>query len=195
MGGDASKELTSEELLELERRTHFTKKEIRLWHKYFLKDCPSGNLGKEDFQLIYKQIFPNGNPAKFSKFIFSVFDADSSGSITFDEFIKALSVTTRGTLKQKLTWAFSLYDIDKDGKITRDEMINIVTAIFEMVGDKMEEKQETPASRVNVVFTVMDTNQDGYVTMDEFINGAMKDQWIVTALSLDLTGLPASVEP
>ena len=55
------------------------------------------------------------------------------------------------------TGAFSLYDIDKDGKITKEEMTNIVKAIFEMVGDKMGECEESPESRVNLIFTLMDT--------------------------------------
>lgn len=51
--------------------------------------------------------------------------------------------------------AFALYDIDKDGKITKEEMTNIVKAIFDMVGDKVEQ-QESPESRVNLIFTLMD---------------------------------------
>lgn len=99
----------------------------------FLKDCPSGMLTKEEFQKIYKQFFPFGDPSSFADYVFNVFDADKSGSIDFKEFICALSVTSRGKMEDKLDWAFQLYDIDGDGKISYDEMLAIVEAIYKMV--------------------------------------------------------------
>jgi neuronal calcium sensor 1 len=102
-------------------------------HLGFLKDCPSGMLTKEEFQKIYRQFFPFGDPSSFADYVFNVFDSDKSGSIDFKEFICALSVTSRGKMEDKLDWAFQLYDIDGDGKISYDEMLAIVEAIYKMV--------------------------------------------------------------
>ena len=136
----------------------------------FLKDCPSGMLTKTEFQKIYKQFFPFGDPSSFADYVFNVFDADKSGSIDFKEFICALSVTSRGKMEDKLDWAFQLYDIDGDGKISYDEMLAIVEAIYKMVGSmvKLPEDEDTPEKRVRKIFRMMDKDENGSLDMAEF---------------------------
>lgn len=136
----------------------------------FLKDCPSGMLTKSEFQKIYKQFFPFGDPSSFADYVFNVFDADKSGSIDFKEFICALSVTSRGKMEDKLDWAFQLYDIDGDGKISYDEMLSIVEAIYKMVGSmvKLPEDEDTPEKRVKKIFRMMDKDENGSLDMAEF---------------------------
>jgi len=186
----AAKKLTPEEIRDLETLTYFTKKELRKWYKDFVRDCPTGELKLDEFQNIYKQFFPNGDPSKFASFVFSVFDSNNDGHISFKEFISALSITSRGTLDEKLDWAFSLYDVDKDGFITKEEMAHIVDAIYSMIGTMLElpKDEDTPEKRVDKIFQNMDLNFDGKLTRDEFKEGSKNDAWIVQALTMDMGG-------
>ncbi|OAA40828.1 calcium sensor NCS-1 [Beauveria brongniartii RCEF 3172] len=178
--------LSQEQLLELQKSTHFDKKELQQWYKGFLKDCPSGLLSKQEFQKIYRQFFPFGDPSSFADYVFNVFDSDRSGTIDFKEFICALSVTSRGKMEDKLDWAFQLYDIDRDGKITYDEMLQIVEAIYKMVGSmvKLPEDEDTPEKRVRKIFRMMDKDENGSLDIEEFKEGSKRDETIVSALSL-----------
>uniref|UniRef100_A0A8D2ZQD3 Neuronal calcium sensor 1 n=1 Tax=Scophthalmus maximus TaxID=52904 RepID=A0A8D2ZQD3_SCOMX len=184
--GKSNSKLKPEVVEELTRKTYFTEKEVQQWYKGFIKDCPSGQLDAVGFQKIYKQFFPFGDPTKFASFVFNVFDENKDGRIEFSEFIQALSVTSRGTLDEKLRWAFKLYDLDNDGYITRDEMLNIVDAIYQMVGNTVElpEEENTREKRVDRIFAMMDKNADGKLTLQEFQEGSKADPSIVQALSL-----------
>ncbi|CAP27965.2 Protein CBR-NCS-3 [Caenorhabditis briggsae] len=160
----ANKKLTPEELQTLESATYFSRKELKKWYKDFVRDCPSGELKMEEFQGIYKQFFPNGDPSKFASFVFNVFDDNHAR-------------------------AFSLYDVDKDGFITKDEMADIVDAIYSMIGNMLElpKDEDTPQKRVEKIFTNMDKNLDGQLTREEFKEGSKADPWIVQALTMDIS--------
>jgi len=184
--GNRQSKLSQDELIQLQKETHFDKKELQQWYKGFLKDCPSGMLTKPEFQKIYRQFFPFGDPTSFADYVFNVFDKDKSGTIDFKEFICALSVTSRGKTEDKLDWAFQLYDIDGDGHISYNEMLQIVEAIYKMVGSmiKLPPDEDTPEKRVKKIFRMMDKDENGSLDMSEFKEGSQKDETIVSALSL-----------
>ncbi|OXA38972.1 Frequenin-1 [Folsomia candida] len=129
----------------------------------FLKDCPNGLLTEQGFIKIYKQFFPNGDPSKFASLVFRVFDENNDGAIEFEEFIRALSITSRGNLDEKLHWAFRLYDVDNDGYITRDEMYNIVEAIYQMVILALDNRI---TSRLSITYA----NKGGFSSINSLIH-------------------------
>jgi Ca2+-binding EF-hand superfamily protein len=72
--------LSPAQLEELQQATKFDKRELQAWYKGFLKDCPSGKLSKAEFQKIYRQFFPYGDPTSFADYVFN-------GKISRSEFV------------------------------------------------------------------------------------------------------------
>merc|ERR1712227_618392 len=123
------------DIQKLSQETCFTTDEIKKWYAGFAKDCPTGEMQKTEFIKVYSAMFPNGDARQFSAYIFSVIDADDSGSVSFPEFMKALSLTSDSSTDQKLDWAFTLYDIDNSGSITKDELTKVFQSIYSLVSN------------------------------------------------------------
>ncbi|KAH9965735.1 EF-hand [Russula dissimulans] len=184
--GKSQSKLTPEQLSDLQRHTHFDKRELQQWYQGFIMDCPEGRLDKKDFGKIYSQFFPFGDPGEFADYVFDVFDENKNGYIDFKEFICALSATSRGTPEEKLRWAFQLYDINKDGHITYQEMFQIVQAIYKMTGQmlKLPENEETPEKRVDKIFKNMNKDKNSRISYSEFVECSKQDPTVMDALSL-----------
>lgn len=126
-------------------------------HRSFIRDCPNGVLKQADLLEIYKQFFPFGDPSAFCEHVFRLYDSKGDGVLDFGEYIRALSITSRGRLEEKIQWAFRFYDIDGDGRISREDMLVVVEAIYRMMGSMVEvgEDEATPAKRVDKIFSLM----------------------------------------
>ncbi|EDO37926.1 predicted protein [Nematostella vectensis] len=175
---------------DLIRRTNFDEKELKSWYKGFLKDCPSGYLTEDQFISMYKKVFRQGDATKLAACVFRRFDVNRDGKIDFREFMCSLSVSTRGTMEQKLRWAFSIYDVNGDGFITKQEMFRIVDALYRTAGDNPDTSpglisqwdELTPEERTLKVFRNFDTDRDGVLSLTEFLEGAKRDKTIALML-------------
>ena len=150
---------------------------------------PNGRMDVEEFKKIYNRMFPSGVDDKYAEHVFRSFDKNKDGQIDFREFVISISITSRGTLEQKLQWAFKVYDIDEDGYITRKEMLEIVKAIFKMSRHNslsnslsVSEDIATPEERVDDIIKQLDANMDGKLSEKEFIDGSKNNPDIASKL-------------
>lgn len=54
--------------------------------------------------------------------LFTVFDADQSGRINFDEFMVGLASYARGSLDDKLKMLFEMFDLNGEGEVDPEEL-------------------------------------------------------------------------
>ena len=148
---------------------------------------------KQDFIEIYKEIVPSGNPTLFAELLFNMFDTDNSGSLDFEEFITAMSLTSKGDTDTKLAWAFKLYDQDGNGSICKEEMMKMIEATDAMNnmcdGTACNNKnldfcKKSARERTDAIFEKLDTDGNGNLDMDEFILGCKQDGSLIQILSI-----------
>ncbi|XP_055681196.1 Kv channel-interacting protein 4-like [Lutzomyia longipalpis] len=170
--------------------TRFNEAEIKRIYRGFKAECPSGVVREDTFKLIYSQFFTQSglaNSGPYAHYVFNTLDQDNSGIINFEDFIQTLSILSRGSLEEKLTWTFALYDINGDGYVTKEEMTDIVTAIYDMVELAPTETraiEEHIKTKVDSLFQKMDTNRDGVVTLEEFIDCCRNDEVISNSMTI-----------
>ncbi|CUM68390.1 uncharacterized protein PRCAT00006113001 [Priceomyces carsonii] len=184
--GKAVSKLSKDDLKSLKLATYFDKRELQQWYKGFLRDCPSGQLSEEEFAKVFKQFFPFGDPTDYCHYLFRVFDLDNSKYIDFKEFIIVLSITSRGSDDQKLTWSFKLYDFRKKGEITFNDMLQVVAAVYKMIGSMVElpDDEKTPELRTKKFFRMLDKNEESdTINLEEFKKLLKIDPTIANALS------------
>jgi Ca2+-binding EF-hand superfamily protein len=95
---------------------------------------PDGMANKVEFAKLFKAMCsrdkPNADPTKFVQFLFRLFDADSNGKVTFQEFIVASSFILIGDDPvEHLDKIFDVFDQDHDEKISRKELQYFIDAL------------------------------------------------------------------
>lgn len=185
MGKTVSK-LSKDDIKSLRQATYFDKRELQQWYKGFIRDCPSGQLSEEEFIKVFKQFFPFGDPIDYCHYLFNIFDVDKSKYIDFKEFIIALSITSRGSLDQKMHWSFKLYDQNKSGKLYYNDMLIIVRAVYKMIGAMvaLPPDETTPELRTQKFYTLLKKDyKSDYIGLDDFKMLVKIDPSIMTAIN------------
>ena len=120
--------------------------------------------------------------------IFKVFDDDSSDTISFQEFVIALSVLSKGSPREKFKLSFEVFDIDGSGSISHAEMMSVLTqadrcAHSERDADAttspLHSREEKLRGLVDRIFADSDKTHNGELTFMEYLQAVLKHEWLV----------------
>ena len=110
--------------------------------------------------------------------------AKTSGLITFADYAHALSRLLRGSMDERLDFVFRLYDLNGDDVLTRDELQEIIQAVYQLLGDNVDQKhnQSTYRHQADTLFRKLDSQRTGAVTREQFLAHCRADSTIIDTI-------------
>jgi len=187
--------IKKKDLMELQRVTHFEADEIASLFEHFksvvAKQGSGGGASDDVHVKVDRVLFLQSIGAKGSLFLermFTLFDKDRDGFISFTDYICGLSILcSRGTLEEKVKFAFDVYDFDNDGRISKDELSEMLVKSFSENDVKITPKQVK--SIIEATFIEADRNKDGFIDLAEFKSLTDAHRSILSNMTLDFKGI------
>ncbi|CAF1052553.1 unnamed protein product [Rotaria sordida] len=114
--------------------TNVTNKEIEALHKKFIATHPSGEINEQEFSAEFQLLFPRGEPHRYCNYAFKAFDKNNSGTLTFDEYMVAFSLTLPGDIEHQLALTFQLCAYHGQDKVSNEDLLQLMEAVAELKG-------------------------------------------------------------
>ncbi|VDP34625.1 unnamed protein product [Soboliphyme baturini] len=125
-------------------KSNFTKTQLRLWYQFLKQVFPDRLLTREQFHVIFSQVFPKAVTFAYADYMFNSFDGTlNKDMIQISKVISSVSMLGSADIRDKLKWVFRLYDIHKNNKISFSELWMVIRAVYELNGfDLSDEKNK-----------------------------------------------------
>ncbi|KAJ3357813.1 EF-hand calcium-binding domain-containing protein 1 [Entophlyctis luteolus] len=136
------------------------------------RDLLADTFGVDDSLLMDRgtlALHEEANLKNYFHSVFRCFDTDADNYISFDEFMKGMSVFLKGRREERLKFCFRVYDLNGDRYISKEEM-------FQMLKNCLvkgaEEDEDGVKDLVDLVLKKLDEDRDGRVSETDW-NGAI----------------------
>ena len=123
-------------------------------------------------------IMDRGKNIIFYILVFRICDLDGDNYISFDEFMKCMSVLLRGRYEEKLKFSFRVYDLNGDRYISKEEMYQMLK--FCLVRGA-EEDEDGIKDLVDLVLKKLDEDRDGRVSESDWAGAIAKESLLMEA--------------
>jgi hypothetical protein len=110
--------------------------------------------------------------------VFRVFDLDVDNHISFEEFVKGMSVFLKGKMDEKLKFCFKVYDLNGDRYISKEEMFQMLQHCLVKGSD---EDEDGVKDLVDLVLKKLDEDRDGRVSEQDYSSAVSKDSLLLEA--------------
>ena len=169
------------------KNSSFTTKELKQLKKAYKKvdKDKSGELDEQEFSEMIKvsKILTVSNDAEYDS-LFKAFDADGSGTISFEEVATSFSVLSKGSPEEKLEYLFKVYDADKSNTLEKDELVLIIERM-RATAAALGRDVDKSSSFIDGIMTKLDVDKTGHITKKNWIEIGSRTPSLLTLLGLD----------
>ncbi|KAJ3332866.1 EF-hand calcium-binding domain-containing protein 1 [Blyttiomyces sp. JEL0837] len=152
-----------------------TKNEIEILTKHFVELAPQmDKIDRSRFRDLLADTFGVDDSLIMDR-VFRCFDLDADNYISFDEFMRGMSIFLKGRWEERLKFCFRVYDLNGDRYISKEEM-------FQMLKNCLvrgaEEDEDGVKDLVDLVLKKLDEDRDGRVSEADW-NGAIAKETLL----------------
>lgn len=191
-----AKAVTGRQVLEeLQRKTRLTIRELGNLKAEFAKAANiAGVLDKAAFIKVIQAQFPILDGSTIER-LFTSFDTDNSGSISFREFVKGAARMTKGKLDEKLDFLWSIICDKNESVIRVRDLLKFVTdgqaeleALYTSTKERVinilsQQRQKKHYDDQDYQYYMQDTSVTSVISMEEFVNAMVDDPSVTTWLA------------
>ncbi|XP_074113927.1 calaxin [Cotesia typhae] len=167
----------------LVKQTHFNLKEIEALALIYLKVINDrGPMTRSSFRDILHAGFDFTENIRHLLIdrIFSVLTEQNALHLDLERWIKALSLTLRGTLSERSKAAFKVYDSLMCGKVRREQIYLNMRGCLVGLGD--EDQAESLKDLVEMILKNLDLGRDGHINEADFRQAADKNPLLLECM-------------
>jgi len=110
--------------------------------------------------------------------VFRCFDLDADNYISYEEFIKGMSVFLKGRMEEKTRFCFRVYDLNGDRYIMKEEMYQMLKNCL-IKGS--EEDEDGVKDLVDLILKKLDEDRDGRVSEGDWTTAIGKESLLLEA--------------
>ncbi|KAI9136688.1 hypothetical protein BKA69DRAFT_1022516, partial [Paraphysoderma sedebokerense] len=164
-----------EELLKI---TNFSKQELEILTRNFNYLSPvNDKVDKTHFRDLLCDHFGIDDSLLMDR-VFRCFDADADNYISYDEFMKGMSVFLKGKFEEQMKFCFRVFDLNGDRYISKEEMFQMLKNCL-VKGS--EEDEDGVKDLVDLVLKKLDEDRDGRVSEQDYVAAVTKENLLLEA--------------
>ncbi|CAD5220942.1 unnamed protein product [Bursaphelenchus xylophilus] len=171
---------------ELQNTTRFNAAEIKTLYRAFKATAPSTVIHRDLLRSIFREFFRRGDVEHYADLVFNAINVSHTGSITFSEYLKCLSVLCRGSMEEKIEWIYNIYDPLGKGYVSCERVQHVMTSVADLLGThkRKPSRPEIDVKCAQEVFQRFNPNSDGVITKKDFLEKCLNDPSICESIDV-----------
>ncbi|XP_057520565.1 calcineurin B-like protein 7 isoform X1 [Amaranthus tricolor] len=169
----------------LASETSFSVNEVEALHVLYRRLSSSvvgeGLINKKEFQ---RALLGNCKQQNlFVDRVFNLFDLKNNGVISFEDFVRSLSIFHPSTPEaDKIAFAFNFFDVRNTGYIEREELKKLLLAIFEELNVTLSDN--LVEAILEKTFAEVDLKNDGKIDVEEWKEFMSRNSFLMKNMTL-----------